>query len=300
MSSREVAELTGKRHDNVMRDIRSIVDNLQEVVSDKDAPSDLRALRWYCKSSTYIDEQGKPREQYLLDKETTTILVSGYSPVLRTRVVNRMNDLEKSYTHNYQTKALDKIWKEKRLGSIDNYKLMQRVVEDKTREEHPHTELDVLRTKIDQERISEAELLNELVLGTYSRRYRNAFRVTKPIRDTMPSRLLQAYEALESNNASFLDLGLDREKRKDALDRVMHRQFPDVVMFREIAQIEIEYLECNVDPDFRCVHPSQYIELKADQETLELLGLTGASYTLMGRKMEMELMVETHRELESM
>lgn len=84
MSSREVAELTGKRHSDVMRDIRNMIDRIS---ADAD-------LRWHCETVTYTDEQGKPREMYRLDKDTTLTLVSGYDAVLRFRIIKRWQELE--------------------------------------------------------------------------------------------------------------------------------------------------------------------------------------------------------------
>ena len=84
MSSREVAVLTGKQHSNVMRDIRVMIDQLK-------ADSN---LNWHCETETYLDEQGKPREQYRMDKDTTLTLVSGYDAVLRCRIINRWQELE--------------------------------------------------------------------------------------------------------------------------------------------------------------------------------------------------------------
>ena len=84
MSSREIAELTGKQHSNVMRDIRTMTDQLS-------ADSN---LNWRCDSETYTDEQGKPREMYRMDKDTTLTLVSGYDAVLRFRIIKRWQELE--------------------------------------------------------------------------------------------------------------------------------------------------------------------------------------------------------------
>ncbi len=84
MSSREVAELTRKRHSDVMRDIRNMIDRIS---ADAD-------LRWHCETVTYTDEQGKPREMYRLDKDTTLTLVSGYDAVLRFRIIKRWQELE--------------------------------------------------------------------------------------------------------------------------------------------------------------------------------------------------------------
>ncbi len=84
MTSREIAELTGKQHSNVMRDIRVMIERLS-------ATSD---LKWHCETETYIDEQGKPRDMYRMDKDTTLTLVSGYDAVLRFRIIKRWQELE--------------------------------------------------------------------------------------------------------------------------------------------------------------------------------------------------------------
>jgi len=84
MSSREIAELTEKQHAHVMRDIRAMTERLS---ADPN-------LDWHCETETYIDEQGKPRDMYLLDKDTTLTLVSGYDAVLRFRIIKRWQELE--------------------------------------------------------------------------------------------------------------------------------------------------------------------------------------------------------------
>lgn len=80
MSSREIAELTGKEHKNVMRDIRNMLDSLK-----KDRLSFER---------TYKDGSGREQMEYALDRELTLTLVSGYDIPLRHRVVTRLAELE--------------------------------------------------------------------------------------------------------------------------------------------------------------------------------------------------------------
>ena len=86
MTSREIAELTGKRHDNVMRDI-------EKMKSDLEHSSNLRNQLI---SSTYRDGSGIDRRQYELDKEMTMTLVTGYSVKLRNAVIKRWMVLEEA------------------------------------------------------------------------------------------------------------------------------------------------------------------------------------------------------------
>ncbi|WP_062018219.1 phage antirepressor KilAC domain-containing protein [Gluconobacter japonicus] len=80
MSSREIAELTGKRHSDVMRDIRSMLEQVGE------------GERKF--ASTYNDAQGKLRECYNLPKDLTITLVAGYRSDLRLKIVRRWMELE--------------------------------------------------------------------------------------------------------------------------------------------------------------------------------------------------------------
>ncbi|PXW95434.1 regulatory protein Rha [Sphaerotilus hippei] len=80
MSSREIAELTGKRHDHVLRDIREMLDDL-----GGDVPSF---------GGISQDAYGRPLKVFNLPHRETMILVTGYSVVLRAKVVDRWQELE--------------------------------------------------------------------------------------------------------------------------------------------------------------------------------------------------------------
>lgn len=80
MSSREVAELTGKEHKNVRRDIEHMLKEL-----GKDPLSFER---------TYLDAMNREQDEYHLDRELTETLVTGYSIPLRHKVIQRLHQLE--------------------------------------------------------------------------------------------------------------------------------------------------------------------------------------------------------------
>jgi phage regulator Rha-like protein len=84
MTSREIAELTGKSHGNVMRDIRVMMDALEQ-------DSKLNPV---CKSTTYAGTNGQTYDQYELDKDTCLTLLLGYDAVARMKVVKRWQELE--------------------------------------------------------------------------------------------------------------------------------------------------------------------------------------------------------------
>jgi phage regulator Rha-like protein len=86
MTSREIAELTGKRHDNVLRDIDELL---------KDISSELRRS---IKLITYQDKQGRSYRQYELDFRATMLVITGYSGELRLRVIDRWQELETQAT----------------------------------------------------------------------------------------------------------------------------------------------------------------------------------------------------------
>jgi len=87
MSSREIAQLTGKQHGHVKRDI-------ENMAADLNLPN-LDSSEFYHNNNAYIE--------YHLDKHLTLCLVSGYSAVLRMKIITRLDEIEKSKFYIPQT-----------------------------------------------------------------------------------------------------------------------------------------------------------------------------------------------------
>lgn len=79
MSSREIAEMSNKMHKHVMRDIREIEEKL----------AGTRFGLGY-----YKDANNQERPEYLLTKKQTLLVISGYDVVLRSKIIDRWEELE--------------------------------------------------------------------------------------------------------------------------------------------------------------------------------------------------------------
>lgn len=80
MTSREIAELTGKHHKDVLYDIRCMLDQLGMHSADF--------------SAQYKDSTGRTLPMFTLPKDLTLTLIAGYSVPLRHRIVTRWQELE--------------------------------------------------------------------------------------------------------------------------------------------------------------------------------------------------------------
>ena len=86
-TSLEVAKFFGKRHDNVVRDIKEIIDN---------TPESFSALNF--EGANYIDEQAKNRPMYIIYRDGFMLLVMGYTGkkalVIKLAYIEAFNALE--------------------------------------------------------------------------------------------------------------------------------------------------------------------------------------------------------------
>ena len=80
ISSLEVAELTGKEHKHIMRDIRNLLD--KGVAETNFGPG------------SYKDAQNQERPMFKLTKKGCLILASGYDALLREKIIDRWEELE--------------------------------------------------------------------------------------------------------------------------------------------------------------------------------------------------------------
>lgn len=95
MSSREIAKLTGKRHDHVCRDIRTI---LVALIGGKDADyirnPDLGYLTNHHVTCHQYDDKSPNAWEYNITRRYTEILITGYDIKRRTAVIDRLYELE--------------------------------------------------------------------------------------------------------------------------------------------------------------------------------------------------------------
>ncbi|HGI7032740.1 TPA: Rha family transcriptional regulator [Klebsiella aerogenes] len=80
MSSKEIADLTGKEHKHVLADIRNMFEQLNIQSADF--------------SASYKDSLGRTYPCFNLDKELSVCLVSGYNVQLRMAIIKRWTELE--------------------------------------------------------------------------------------------------------------------------------------------------------------------------------------------------------------
>jgi hypothetical protein len=81
MSSVEIAELMGKQHGHVMRDIRDLIET---GAIDRSSFGEI----------SYLDSMNREQVAYELDFEATLVLITGYDPKRRAEVIRRWKDLE--------------------------------------------------------------------------------------------------------------------------------------------------------------------------------------------------------------
>ena len=113
MSSLEIAEVTGKEHKNVMRDIQNLLSQGVDKLNFE--------------RISYKDSMNRVRDAYQLTYKGVLILASGYNPVLREKIINRWEELETgkaepkfSQQSTSQPKLSDKIQAAKFLAKFLN------------------------------------------------------------------------------------------------------------------------------------------------------------------------------------
>lgn len=116
MTSLEIAEVTGKQHAHVMRDIRNII---EQGVNQ----SNFGLVK-------YKDKKGEKRDMYSLTQKGCLILASGYDALLRERIINRLEVLEKSNAPQLPATYLDAL-----KALVVSEEERQRLIEDNTKKQ---------------------------------------------------------------------------------------------------------------------------------------------------------------------
>ena len=100
MTSREIAEITGKLHKNVMRDIRNMEPAWEKV----------NGLKF--ELVEYTDEKGEKRPEYQLDKREVLYVATKWNDEIRARIILRWEELENNLRNNQNVISLPQNYEE--------------------------------------------------------------------------------------------------------------------------------------------------------------------------------------------
>lgn len=194
VSSRKVAEIFGKRHDNVMRDIKNIIDDLLKI----EEPNWKRNFV----ESTYKD-RGKKYPEYLLTRDGFTLLAMGFTGKdaikFKLAYINRFNEME----HFIQSRNLARL-------------------------EYPKL-TDAIKAAHDEPKFyhysSEADMINRIVLGMSAKQFRQAHGMDKgeSIRPHLTYQQAEAIQKLQSFDVGLVTIMPDFQERKKALQEYCNR-----------------------------------------------------------------------------
>ena len=194
MTSLEIAELTGKRHDHVLRDIEAMLSEL-EIGQPKFGGS-------------YLSEQNKRLPMYTLDSQLTLVLVTGYSVKMRQAIIDRWQELEainaKALHQEAQRVAA-------RYKARMDCPLMTNALKEHRERQGKATEFYHYSNELD--------MINRLVLGVSAKQFRlsNEILTTEATRDYMSATQIKGIETLQTLNSSLVEVGITFKERKKLL-----------------------------------------------------------------------------------
>ena len=211
MTSKQIAALTGKRHDNVLRDIDAALEALK-----------LNALKTECVRLVESKGRGAIKSRaYELDEDMSLLVVSGYEVNLRWRIIQQWRSLKEE---NQQLKAHIATRETTKLEYPPMGAALQttRALEGKATQHYHYS--------------NEADMVNKIVLGCTAKAYRDTHGVTN-VRDSVSALELEALAALQRINTSMIELGDSYETRKAKLDVFFMKRFNEQL----VAQVMLEH-----------------------------------------------------------
>lgn len=202
MSSLEIAELTGKNHADVMRDIKNILEQ---------ADIDLSIF-----AEVYKARNGQMQPCFLLPKRECDLVVSGYSVKYRLAIIDRWIELEQKE----QEKAQQKIQSEKVRSELRlEYKPMNIALTESRQEQGKETKHFHFS--------NEADLLNRIALGMTSAKFKVYHDIgdKEAIRDYLTLEQKNALLSLQRANTAYIEEGICFNERKERLVKLFNNKY---------------------------------------------------------------------------
>lgn len=209
MSSREIADLVGLRHDNVKRTIESL------------AKSKVIQL-------PQIEEVKNHRRQtvtaYRFGKRDSYVIVAQLSPAFTARLVDRWQELEEQAAQQQVAAHIRQVARLEAPQMTEAVKIVRQAAGKEIKPYHFSNEFD---------------LINRIALGETAKKFRASHGISQgeSIRDYLSPCQIACVEHLQRLNTSLIDIGMDFDQRKAKLSQVFilrHKR----ALIAEIERIE--------------------------------------------------------------
>ena len=197
MTSREIADLTGKRHDNVMQVISSLI--TAQILTPEIQES-------------IFKHRGNEYKQWVLNKRDSLVLVARLSPEFTAAVVDRWQQLEENLNLEKQRKA-DR--QQARLEAPQMARALQEARARQGKESPSHVYSN------------DFDMINRIVLGLPAKKFKEAqgLEVEASLRDSLTPLQMRTISAMQNLNQSFLELDMSFEERKEKLQVIFMRKY---------------------------------------------------------------------------
>lgn len=197
VSSRYVAQVFNKRHDNVLRDVQNIIISLPKSEERNISTSQ------YFTSSTYKD-RGKKYPEYLMTRDGFTLVAMGFTGkkamAFKISYINRFNEMESFIRNLYEAKA-------------DFPEFTQAIMDSHEEPKHYHFS-------------AELDMINRIVIGKTAKQFKedNHLGKVSSIRPYLTPAQIESIKILQR-----IDIGLivgipDYQERKKILTEQLQRR----------------------------------------------------------------------------
>lgn len=202
MSTKEISDMTGVRHDNVMRAIEEL--NEANILTPQSEESEYKT-------------RGKVYKCWNLTKRDSLVLIARLSPEFTAAVVDRWQELETKEATKQQ-EAITRSEARLEFRPMTDAIVAMRADQGKSVAPHHFS--------------NEADLINRIALGMPASKFRqlNDIEAGEPIRDRMTPMQVKAVLALQRANTAYLEEGVSFDDRKARLQTLYDRRYKSAMI----------------------------------------------------------------------
>ncbi len=206
ITSREIAMLTGKRHADLLREVRKMEADWQTVAQSSFTQG------YYKLKATGNQEH----PMFILTKTESLYIATKFNNVLRAKVIKRWEQLELNH-QDEQKRIHQRELAKMGCPKMTNALVVQRLESGKGNAKPHHYS-------------NEHNMIYRIVLGATAKKFKEAQDIDGNLRDGLTPLQIEAVTKIQDMNTSLIDLGFEYKERKQRLDAFYEKRYAQKLM----------------------------------------------------------------------